>query len=92
VSDRIVYTMPLSDLIAAMMEESVGKRGKPHRVVASAVQIGAWIEEGNLRSRFPSRETWGSLTIIGIPVEPGPDAQPRMLWEQEIKAREKVAA
>lgn len=93
----IVYTMPVSEVCHALMVASVGPRGKPQKVVASQVQVDAWKHEFWALDLSMSRATgpWArgeALNIMGIPVEVGPDAQPQLVWTQEIKAREKVSA
>jgi hypothetical protein len=93
----IVQIMPMSDIVAALLEASVGPKGKPTKIVACGQQVFRWANELDTRHRITGDYSRAdrlptTLNIMGVPVECGPDGPVEMVWSQVVQPRVKIVS
>jgi hypothetical protein len=93
----IVQIMPMSDIVAALLEASVGPKGKPTKIVACGQQVFRWANDLDMVGRIMGSHARSaylptSLNIMGVPVECGPDGPVELVWTQVVQPRVKIVS
>lgn len=83
-SDAIVRILPLKALMAAISRAEYEMLRRPTRVVACRTQIRRWMTDAGLPLEAILRPKLDGLSLMGIPVVEGPDAQPELIWSVPV--------